>query len=264
MRVFLEKSLTTRGWKGYVNDPDLNESFDINKGLKEARTFLRNVNKIGLPIATEAVSPLSPAVLRRPDHLDDHRSPLHRIANPPGNRFQFADAGCLQEWHQWLSRQRDQRNRRYTAAASLRHRRLPWPPLHGAYPRQPLRAPGAAWRRRTTELRFSQCPERRARNARMSGLLDNIVVDCSHARFRQARTAGLGPGERHRPDPRRESLADRSHARIESAGGKPEDIRRSPATGLWPLDHRPMHRLENTRRSFEGRPNRCAPCWKSE
>lgn len=59
MRVFLEKSLTISGWKGYVNDPDLNESFDINKGLKKARTFLRNGNKIGSPIATEAVSPLS-------------------------------------------------------------------------------------------------------------------------------------------------------------------------------------------------------------
>lgn len=59
MRVFLEKSLTTKGWKGYINDPDLNESFDINKGLKKARTFLHKVNEIGLPVATEAVSPLS-------------------------------------------------------------------------------------------------------------------------------------------------------------------------------------------------------------
>ena len=58
MRAFLEKSLTTTGWKGYINDPDLNESFDITKGLKKARTFLRDVNKLGLPMATEAVSPL--------------------------------------------------------------------------------------------------------------------------------------------------------------------------------------------------------------
>ena len=58
MRVFLEKSLTATGWKGYINDPDLDESFNITKGLKKARTFLRNVNKLGLPMATEAVSPL--------------------------------------------------------------------------------------------------------------------------------------------------------------------------------------------------------------
>ena len=58
MRVFLEKSLTATGWKGYINDPDLNESFNITKGLKKARTFLRDVNKLGLPMATEAVSPL--------------------------------------------------------------------------------------------------------------------------------------------------------------------------------------------------------------
>ena len=58
MRVFLEKSLTTAGWKGYINDPDLNESFNITKGLKKARTFLGDVNKLGVPMATEAVSPL--------------------------------------------------------------------------------------------------------------------------------------------------------------------------------------------------------------
>lgn len=58
MRVFLEKSLTATGWKGYVNDPDLNESFNITKGLKKARTFLCDVNKLGIPMATEAVSPL--------------------------------------------------------------------------------------------------------------------------------------------------------------------------------------------------------------
>jgi len=59
MRVFLEKSLTTTGWKGYVNDPDLDESFNIIKGLTKARSFLHAVNKLGLPVATEAVSPLS-------------------------------------------------------------------------------------------------------------------------------------------------------------------------------------------------------------
>ncbi len=58
MRVFLEKSLATTGWKGYINDPDLNESFNIAKGLKKARAFLREVNEIGLPMATEAVSPV--------------------------------------------------------------------------------------------------------------------------------------------------------------------------------------------------------------
>lgn len=58
MRVFLEKSLATTGWKGFINDPDLNESFNIAKGLKKARAFLREVNEIGLPMATEAVSPV--------------------------------------------------------------------------------------------------------------------------------------------------------------------------------------------------------------
>lgn len=58
MRAFLEKSLAITGWKGFINDPDLNDSFNIAKGLKKARAFLREVNEIGLPTATEAVSPV--------------------------------------------------------------------------------------------------------------------------------------------------------------------------------------------------------------
>jgi len=58
MRVFLEKSLATVGWKGYVNDPDLNDSLDIAKGLHKARNFLLEVTRLGLPVATETVNPL--------------------------------------------------------------------------------------------------------------------------------------------------------------------------------------------------------------
>ena len=53
MRVYFEKPRTTIGWKGLMNDPDLNGSFDINKGLKLARQLLLSINELGLPAGVE-------------------------------------------------------------------------------------------------------------------------------------------------------------------------------------------------------------------
>ncbi len=50
MRVYFEKPRTTVGWKGLINDPDLNGSFNINKGLRVARQLLAEINEIGLPV----------------------------------------------------------------------------------------------------------------------------------------------------------------------------------------------------------------------
>lgn len=60
MRVYFEKPRTTVGWKGLINDPDLNETFKINKGLEKARGFLLNVNSLGVPAATEFLDLISP------------------------------------------------------------------------------------------------------------------------------------------------------------------------------------------------------------
>ena len=53
MRVYFEKPRTTVGWKGLINDPDLDGSFNINKGLRLARNVLSAVNNLGLPAGTE-------------------------------------------------------------------------------------------------------------------------------------------------------------------------------------------------------------------
>ena len=50
MRVYFEKPRTTTGWKGFINDPDLNNSFNVNKGLKEARLLLLYLAGLGLPL----------------------------------------------------------------------------------------------------------------------------------------------------------------------------------------------------------------------
>jgi len=53
MRVYFEKPRTTVGWKGLINDPDLDSSFNINKGLRIARRLLLDINEVGVPAATE-------------------------------------------------------------------------------------------------------------------------------------------------------------------------------------------------------------------
>jgi 3-deoxy-7-phosphoheptulonate synthase len=60
MRVYFEKPRTTVGWKGLVNDPDLDGSFNINKGLRLARSVLCAVNNLGLPAATEFLDMTTP------------------------------------------------------------------------------------------------------------------------------------------------------------------------------------------------------------
>jgi 3-deoxy-7-phosphoheptulonate synthase len=60
MRVYFEKPRTTVGWKGLINDPDINESYDANKGLMLARKILRDITAMGLPVGTEFLDPISP------------------------------------------------------------------------------------------------------------------------------------------------------------------------------------------------------------
>ncbi|WP_305805288.1 3-deoxy-7-phosphoheptulonate synthase [Stenotrophomonas sp. YIM B06876] len=60
MRVYFEKPRTTVGWKGLINDPDLDGSFNINKGLRLARGLLRDINMLGLPAGVEFLDLISP------------------------------------------------------------------------------------------------------------------------------------------------------------------------------------------------------------
>ncbi|MGE6650011.1 3-deoxy-7-phosphoheptulonate synthase [Shewanella colwelliana] len=63
MRVYFEKPRTTVGWKGMINDPDMDESFDVQKGLQMARELMIWLAELGLPVATEALDPISPQYL---------------------------------------------------------------------------------------------------------------------------------------------------------------------------------------------------------
>jgi 3-deoxy-7-phosphoheptulonate synthase len=60
MRVYFEKPRTTVGWKGLINDPHLNDTFDMNEGLRLARKLLLDVNGLGVPCGTEFLDLISP------------------------------------------------------------------------------------------------------------------------------------------------------------------------------------------------------------
>lgn len=63
MRAYLEKPRTTVGWKGLINDPDIDDSFNINKGLRISRKLYADLNGMGLPIASEMLDTISPQFL---------------------------------------------------------------------------------------------------------------------------------------------------------------------------------------------------------
>lgn len=64
MRVYFEKPRTTVGWKGLINDPHMNDSFEIEEGLHIGRELLLQLSEAGLPLATEALDPISPQYMQ--------------------------------------------------------------------------------------------------------------------------------------------------------------------------------------------------------
>ncbi len=94
MRVYFEKPRTTVGWKGLINDPHMDDSFDIEAGLKLARKVLIQINELGLPAGTEALDPISPqylgdlvswsAIGARTTESQTHREMASALSSPVG------------------------------------------------------------------------------------------------------------------------------------------------------------------------------------
>ncbi|MCS2610098.1 3-deoxy-7-phosphoheptulonate synthase [Halomonas dongshanensis] len=94
MRVYFEKPRTTVGWKGLINDPHLNDSFEIEEGLHIARKLLVELAELGLPLATEALDPISPQYLQdciswsaigaRTTESQTHREMASGLSGPVG------------------------------------------------------------------------------------------------------------------------------------------------------------------------------------
>lgn len=94
MRVYFEKPRTTVGWKGLINDPNLNDTFDVEAGLRKARKLLIWLAELGLPAGTEMLDPISPqylgecfcwsAIGARTTESQTHREMASGISMPVG------------------------------------------------------------------------------------------------------------------------------------------------------------------------------------
>jgi len=103
-RVYFEKPRTTVGWKGLINDPHLNGSFDLAAGLEMARSFLLEVAELGIPAATEWLDPITPqyyadlvswgAIGARTAESQTHRQMASGLSMPIG--FKNGTGGTIQ------------------------------------------------------------------------------------------------------------------------------------------------------------------------
>jgi 3-deoxy-7-phosphoheptulonate synthase len=104
MRVYFEKPRTTVGWKGLINDPDLDGSFNVNKGLRMARELLLYINELGLPCGCEFLDTITPqyisdlitwgAIGARTVESQTHRQLVSGLSMPIG--FKNATSGNIQ------------------------------------------------------------------------------------------------------------------------------------------------------------------------
>lgn len=180
MRVYFEKPRTAVGWKGYINDPFMDDSFQIEEGMRRARRFLLDVAELGLPAATEALDPISPqylgdliswtAIGARTSESQTHREMSSGLSTPVG--FKNATDGDLDaatngiisasQPHSFLG------INRYGRSSIIRTRGNP----HGH-----LVLRGGAGRPNYDSVSIALAEQALTR----AGLPANIVVDCSHA-----------------------------------------------------------------------------------
>ncbi len=180
MRVYFEKPRTSTGWKGFINDPRMDDSFHIEEGMERGRRFLLEVAELGLPAATEALDPIAPqyygdlmawtAIGARTAESQTHRELASGLSTPVG--FKNSTDGSLDAAingifsashpHSFLGLSAS------GAAAIIRTR-------GNAYGHLVLRGGGGRPNYDTVSISLA---EQALAQARLPG---NIVVDCSHA-----------------------------------------------------------------------------------
>jgi 3-deoxy-7-phosphoheptulonate synthase len=180
MRVYFEKPRTSTGWKGYVNDPRMDDSFHIEEGITAARRLLVDLAELGLPTGSEALDPLSPqyladlitwyAIGARTTESQTHREMASGLSTPVG--FKNGTDGGLDvavnaiqsaaHPHSFLGINGDGR----TAIVRTRG---------NAYGHLVLRGGGGRPNYDTVSVKLA---ERALQKAKLPA---NIVVDCSHA-----------------------------------------------------------------------------------
>jgi 3-deoxy-7-phosphoheptulonate synthase len=179
MRVYFEKPRTTVGWKGLINDPSMDDSFEMENGLKMARGLLLHLAKIGLPAATEALDPIMPqylsdlwtwtAIGARTVESQTHRELASGLSTPVG--FKNGTDGSLDvaingiksaSWpHHFLGINQQGQSSIYHTSGNR-------------YGHMVLRGGGGQHNYDSVNIALSE------QQLQKAGLPKNIVVDCSH------------------------------------------------------------------------------------
>jgi len=180
MRVYFEKPRTTVGWKGLINDPYLDGSFQIEKGMAIGRELMLKINQLGLPIANEALDPISPqymqdliawsAIGARTTESQTHREMASGLSVPIG--FKNGTDGSLGVAINAL--QSVSNSHRFLGIDSEGKVSI----VHSSgnqYSHIVLRGGGGKPNYDSVNVRLTE------RELRAENLPENIMVDCSHA-----------------------------------------------------------------------------------
>lgn len=179
MRVYFEKPRTTVGWKGLVNDPDMDDSFHIEKGIRMARHLLIELAEMGLPAATEALDPIMPqylgeliawtAIGARTTESQTHREMASGLSTPIG--FKNGTDGTLGVAVNALQ---SVRSPHHFLGITQQGQSAVFRTRGNAYAHIVLR--GGGGRPNYDSVSIALCEQALAK----AGLPVNIVVDCSH------------------------------------------------------------------------------------
>jgi len=180
MRVYFEKPRTTVGWKGLINDPDMDDSFHIDDGIRIARKLLLDLGERGLPTATEALDPIMPqymgelitwtAIGARTTESQTHREMSSGLSTPVG--FKNGTDGSLQVAIDALQ---SARQPHHFLGINQGGRTAVFQTRGNAYGHVVLRGGGGQ------PNYDAQSVASAAAALREADLPDHIVIDCSHA-----------------------------------------------------------------------------------
>ena len=179
MRMYFEKPRTTVGWKGLINDPDMDDSFHIEKGIRLARELLLHLADIGLPAGTEALDPIMPqyiselitwtAIGARTTESQTHREMASGLSTPVG--FKNGTDGSLSVA---INALQSVRHPHHFLGITQAGQSAVFRTRGNRYGHIVLRGGGARTNYDSVSLALCE------RELEKAGLPTNIVVDCSH------------------------------------------------------------------------------------
>jgi 3-deoxy-7-phosphoheptulonate synthase len=180
MRVYFEKPRTATGWKGFINDPRLDDSFHIEEGITAARRLLADIAELGLPAGSEALDPLTPqyladlitwyAIGARTTESQTHREMASGLSTPVG--FKNGTDGTLEVA---INAIRSAAHPHSFLGISASGRTAIVRTRGNAHGHLVLRGGGGRPNYDSVSVKLAE------RALAAAGLAPNIVVDCSHA-----------------------------------------------------------------------------------